>query len=130
MAAAVANTPALSDDPGARGSLTIHDKVVKRLVTRAALDTAGVQRRTVGIDKLTGRDLPRVRVQVSGDRVRAGVDVAVAWSWPLAAVAADVQVNVTHALYAWAGLYVDAVDVSVPSVVDNIDDHPTKRTVR
>jgi uncharacterized alkaline shock family protein YloU len=117
VVAAVANTPTGDDDPGTRGSLTIHDKVVRRLATRAALDTAGVQRQAAAIDKLTGRDLPRVHVQVSGDRVRAGVDIAVVWPSVLPTVAADVQRNVTHALYAWAGLYVDAVDVSVPSIV-------------
>ncbi|WP_197379925.1 Asp23/Gls24 family envelope stress response protein [Mycolicibacterium mengxianglii] len=106
------------DDPGNRGTLTIHDKVVKQLATRAVLETAGVERQSAGIDKLTGRALPRVHVQISGDRVRAGVDIAVAWAVPLATVAADVQANVTHALYNWAGLYVDAVDVSVPEVVN------------
>ena len=105
-------------DPDARGTLTIHDKVVRRLASRAALDTAGVQRHGAGIDKITGRGLPRVHVQIAGDRVRAGVDIAVAWAWPLPTVAAAVQANVTHALTAWAGLHVDAVDVSVPSVVD------------
>ena len=110
-------------DPGTRGALTIHDKVIQRLATRAALDTAGVQRHSGGIDKLTGRDLPRVHVQIAGDRVRAGIDVAVAWAWPLPTVTADVQANVTHALTAWAGLHVDAVDVSVPAVVE--PDAPT-----
>jgi uncharacterized alkaline shock family protein YloU len=106
------------EDPGTRGSLTIHDKVVQRLATRAALDTAGVHRHGAGIDKITGRDLPRVHVQIAGDRVRAGVDIAVAWAWPQPTVAADVQANVTHAVSAWAGLHVDAVDVSIPEVID------------
>lgn len=117
MVAVVADTPTGDDDPGTRGSLTIHDKVVRRLATRAALDTAGVARQAAAIDKLTGRDLPRVHVQVSGDRVRAGIDIAVAWPSVLPTVAAAVQRNVGHALHAFAGLQVDAVDVSVPSIV-------------
>lgn len=121
----MADSPVISEDPGTRGRLTIGDKVVQRLAARAALDTAGVQHHSAGIDKITGRDLPRVRVQISGGRVRAGVDIAVAWPWPLATVAADVQANVTQALTTWAGLHVDAVDVSVPSIVD--PDAPTTR---
>lgn len=116
-------------DPGTRGTLTIHDKAIRRLATRAVLDTPGVQRQAATLDKLTGRELPRVHVQVSGDRARAGVDIAVAWASVLPTVAAEVQTNVTHALYAWAGLYVDAVDVSVPAVVVTVD-KPAERTLQ
>jgi uncharacterized alkaline shock family protein YloU len=122
-----ARSAATLGDPGNRGALTVHDKVVERLASRAALETAGVHRHGAGIGKLTGRDLPRVHVQISGDRVRAGVHIAVAWAWPLPTVVADVQANVAHALTAWAGLHVDAVDVSVPAVVNPDDATPRPR---
>ena len=109
------------DDPGTRGDLTVNDKVIERIAYRAALDAAGVQRHSGGMDKLTGRRLPRVHVQNAGGRVRANVDVAVIWPWPLPAVAADVQNRVHHALTTWAGLDVDAVDVAVPTIVDAED---------
>ncbi len=104
-------------EPAERGSLTIKDKVVERLATKAALDTDGVLPRSAGLDKLTGRDLPRVRVQISGDRVRAGVDIAARWPMPLPALTASVRRNVAHALSALGGLHVDGVDVSVPAVL-------------
>lgn len=115
-------------DPGDRGSLTVHDKVVERLAARAALDTPGVLPHSGGLDKLTGRDLPRVRVQVAGDRVRAGLDVAVAWPLSLPAVTAAVQRNVAQALTTLAALHVDGVDVSVLSVIaDSPEQQPGRR---
>lgn len=104
-------------DPAERGSLTIKDKVVERLAAKAALDTDGVLPRSAGLDKLTGRDLPRVRVQISGDRVRAGVDVAARWPVPLPALTASVRRNVARALSTMGGLHVDGVDVTVPAVI-------------
>ncbi len=120
----------IGDDPGSRGSLVVHDRVVERLAARAALNTAGIRPHSGGLDKLTGRDLPRVRVQIAGDRVHAGLDVAVAWPSPLPTVTAAVQRNVADALTAWAGLHVDAVDVAVLSVVTDTDGQHTGRRVQ
>ena len=103
--------------PSNRGTLTVKDKVAQHLAVRAALDTAGVRTHAGGLDKLTGRELPRVDVSVSGDHVRATVDIAVQWPQPLTTVTAAVRANVTHALSTWAGLTVDGVDVSVAVVV-------------
>lgn len=120
----------LNDDPGARGTLTVHDRVVERLAARAALETPGVRHHSSGLNKLIGRDLPRVRVRIAGDRVRAGLDVAVMWPVSLPAVSADVQLNVTTALTTWAGLHVDAVDVSVLSVVAEMSGQHTEQRVQ
>lgn len=107
----------ITDDPGARGSLTIRDKAVERVAFAAALEADGVVRYSHGIGKLTGRELPRADIVVAGDHVRASVDVAVVWGRPLAGTAAEVRRRVTHGLSELGGLTVDGVDVHVHSVV-------------
>ncbi|MDX1890722.1 Asp23/Gls24 family envelope stress response protein [Mycolicibacterium sp. 050158] len=109
-------------DPGERGSLVVRDKVAQRVAVHAALATPGVRARAAGLDKLTGRDLPRARVDVSATRVRAHLSIAVVWPASLAAVGIAVQRNVTRALTDSAGFQVDGVDVSIEAVVSD-DEH-------
>lgn len=104
-------------DPDDRGNLTVRDKVAQRLATKAALDTPGVEKHAAGLAKFTGRDLPRARVYIAGDRVRAHIDIAVEWPNSLPRVGDAVRRNVATALSDYAGLSVDGVDVSIPSVV-------------
>lgn len=114
---AAAEAPALADDAGERGSLTVRDRAVERLVIAAALDCDGVDRRSTGVDRITGRELPRADVVVSGDHVRAAVAVAVEWRRPLAETSSAVAQRVTHALATMSGLVVDGVDVHVATVL-------------
>jgi uncharacterized alkaline shock family protein YloU len=114
---AAAAGPALADDAGERGSLTVRDRAVERLVIAAALDCDGVDRRSTGVDRITGRELPRADVVVSGDHVRAAVAVAVEWRRPLAETSSAVAQSVTHALATMSGLVVDGVDVHVATVL-------------
>lgn len=106
-----------ADDPGRRGTLVVKDRVVERLATFAALSVPGVARHATGLDRVTGRNLPRVQVTVTGGHVRTAIDIAVVWPQPLAQVTASVRAHVTAQLTELAGLQVDAVDVSVPTVV-------------
>lgn len=71
--------------------------------------------------KLTGRELPKVTVMISADRVRAAVDVAVPWPCPLTDVGAAVRQNVATALRRLAGLQVDGVDVTVSKVISETE---------
>lgn len=112
-----------STDPGERGSLVVRDKVAQRVAMHAALATPGVQPHAAGLDKLTGRELPRARVVVSATRVRAHLTIAVTWPQSLAAVAKNVQDNVTRALTDSAGFEVDGVDVAIEAVVVDSEDH-------
>ncbi|WP_293240500.1 Asp23/Gls24 family envelope stress response protein [Mycolicibacterium sp.] len=116
----------MADDPGNRGRLVLRDRVAQRIATRAAHLTDGVQAHSGGLDKLTGRELPRATVHVAGDRARAQIDIAVCWPRSATAVAADVQRNVTEALQTYADLTVDTVDVSIDAVVPA---HTPARTV-
>jgi uncharacterized alkaline shock family protein YloU len=113
----VADTAVVADDPAERGRLIVRDRAVEKLVIAAALDCDGVDRRRTGVDRITGRELPRADVVVSGDHVRAAVVVAVEWRRPLAQTAAAVAHNVTHALATMCGLVVDGVDVHVAAVL-------------
>lgn len=124
VASPVPGPVAEEDSAGARGNLEIRDRVVKRLAERAALDTPGVRARAGGLDKITGRDLPRSRAVTSADRVRVWLEIAVAWPSPVVDVARQVQRNVTAALGNYAGLRVDGVDVAVTHVL--ADESPTR----
>lgn len=106
-----------TDDPGERGTLVVKDKVIDRIAVLAATATPGVERHASGLDRVTGRDLPRTDVTVAGGHVRARVDIAVTWPQSLPTVAAAVRDTVTERLTALAGLTVDAVDVAVTTVV-------------
>ena len=111
------------DDPGERGTLVVREKVAQRVSVKAALDTPGVESHAAGLDKLTGRDLPRARVNISATRVRAHLAIAVAWPASLPKVGAAVQRNVARALTDSAGLDVDGVDVAIEAIVTPADDH-------
>jgi uncharacterized alkaline shock family protein YloU len=113
-------------DPGDRGSLVVKDKVAQRIAVRAARDTAGVQPQDATMTKLIGRELPKVTVMISADRVRAAVDVAVPWPCPLTDVGAAVRDNVAAALHRLAGLKVDGVDVTVSKVVSETETTPAR----
>jgi uncharacterized alkaline shock family protein YloU len=99
------------------GTLVIKDKVVQRVAVRAALDTPGVAPHAAGIDKLTGRSLPRAQVYLSATRVRAHLDLAVTWPHSLSGVGSAVQRNVAAALQDGVGMTVDGVDVAIEAIV-------------
>src|SRR5262249_43474687 len=104
------------DEVADRGTLTVRDRVAERIATRAALETAGVQRYSGRLGRLTRNELPRSHVVIAGGRVRAAVNIAVPWTQPLPAVAQAVRANVGEALSTLVGLQVDAVDVSIDHV--------------
>ena len=106
-----------ADDPGARGELTVRDKVAQRLAVHAARLTDGVRPHSAGLNKINGRELPRATVSIAGDRARVEVSIAVAWLAPVVDVGAAVQRNVVDALRTYAALTVDRVDVAVDAVL-------------
>jgi uncharacterized alkaline shock family protein YloU len=106
-----------ADDPGGRGGLTVRDKAAQRLAVHAARLTEGVHQHSAGLDKITGRELPRATVAIAGDRARVQVNIAVAWPEPAVVVGAAVQRNVVDALRDYAALTVDRVDVAVDAVL-------------
>ncbi|WP_380169239.1 Asp23/Gls24 family envelope stress response protein [Jannaschia sp. R86511] len=101
--------------PRERGHLEIRPRVVDTVGRRAARGVPGVVRDSVG--RIARHDLPGVSSRVEGGHVRLDVDLAVAWGRPLAAVSAAVQREVANRVRELTGLVVDAVDVTVESVV-------------
>ena len=114
-------------EAGQRGALHVREKVVDRI---AATTTSGVVPHSSGLNRVTGRDLPRVETTVAGGHVRARVHVAVAWPPLLPDTAAAVRTNVTEQLRTLAGLTVDAVDVAVTAVVHDITSSSRTRSVQ
>lgn len=115
-----------TSDPGQRGKLIVKDRVAERIAYQAAVETAGVVPHASGLDRVTGRDLPRTDVTIAGTHVRAHVEVAVAFPQSLPAVTAAVRDHVATQLTALAGLTVGAVDVSAPTIVP-APTHETRR---
>jgi uncharacterized alkaline shock family protein YloU len=114
-------------EPGTRGSLTIRQRAVERIVLAASLHADGTLRHGGGLGRLAGRDLPRADVDVAGDRVRVRLSIAAAWGVPLADLAARVRGDVVDALTTHSGLTVDAVAIHVDAVVTP---HQTSRELR
>lgn len=107
----------ITTDPASRGGLTIRDRAAEKVAHYAALNVPGVQTHSGGLDRITGRDLPRVAVTIAGGHVRAHLDIAVVWPQSLPEVAGAVRASVSEQLSALVGLVVDAVDVAVPTVL-------------
>lgn len=106
------------DDPGARGSLDVADRVLERIATRAVREVDGVApSASGGLGGLFGSGYPSVEVEHAGARVRVQVDVAALWPRPAAAVAAGVRSAVARRLSELAPVRVDAVSVTVRDVV-------------
>ncbi len=116
-------------DPGSRGRLTVRDKAAERVAHYAALHVPGVLAHSGGLDRLTGRALPRVALTIAGGHVRVHLDIAVAWGQSLPHVSGAVRARVSEQLSTLVGLVVDGVDVAVP-VVALPDTDATGRTVQ
>lgn len=104
-------------EPGERGRLDIAEQVVEHVATIAAGEVRGV--RTVGssLSSVVGRQYPKAKAQVAGGHARVHLDIAVAWPSPLASTAAVVRDRVRDRLHSLVGVTVDAVDVTIASVM-------------
>ncbi|UZJ26057.1 Asp23/Gls24 family envelope stress response protein [Rhodococcus antarcticus] len=114
-------------EPGQRGSLVVKDKVIDRIAVVAATSIPGVQRHTSGLDRVTGRGLPRTDVTVAGGHIRARIDIAVTWPQSLPTVAAAVRDAVTERLTTLVGFTVDAIDVGITTIVPAEQPHQGRR---
>jgi uncharacterized alkaline shock family protein YloU len=102
---------------GERGRLHVLDRAVESIVTAAVLSVPDVHRQASALGQVTGRGLPRVDVEVAGDRVSAHVEIAVSWGVALSQKTSDVHRSVVDALTRQAGLTVDRLTVHVAKVV-------------
>lgn len=121
--------PAAPAEAGDRGRLEVHERVHGRVATLAACEVDGVVPVHGGLDAVTGRELPRVRVREAGGRVRLDVDVAVRWPAPLDLTALAVRDLVARRVHDLTGAHVDAVDVTVARVLLADEAGPEPRRV-
>ena len=105
-------------EPGARGSLHLHDRVIERIAAAAATRVRGVAPTAA-----SGRGLPDASCELAGHRARVSVEIAAVWPAPVPQVAMDVRDAVTERLEALAGVQADVVHVTVARVVRSA---PTK----
>ncbi|MEU9023266.1 Asp23/Gls24 family envelope stress response protein [Actinomadura sp. NPDC048394] len=101
--------------PGERGRTTISDRVVARIVAKAAEETAGtggLDRSVLGVG-LPGRRAARTDVRVHGKVVTARVALSVAYPMPVRDVARQVRAGVRARVEALTGLTVRQVDIDV-----------------
>lgn len=110
------------DEAGARGKLTIREKVAQRLAVRSALDTPDVVPFAGGLANIAGRAPAKADVTLIGNGVSVHVKVAVGWPAPAAEVARAVQRNVADALSTLTGFEVRGVDVTVEQFITGTDE--------
>ncbi|WP_433239711.1 Asp23/Gls24 family envelope stress response protein [Actinomadura nitritigenes] len=112
--------------PGERGRTTISDRVVARIVAKAAEETAGsggLDRSVLGVG-LPGRRAARTDVRVHGKVVTAKVALSVEYPMPVRDVARRVREGVRTRVESLTGLTVRQVDIDVAEL-----ERPGGRTV-
>ncbi len=115
-------------DPGQRGRLVIHPRVVRRVAERAAGEVPNVVTDPRGLRGGLRRGSPTVDTVVAGHRAVLRVDVTVTWPAVLAQVTAAVRDQVSSQVQALLGVDVDRVDVTVPRLV--LDEPQPRRRVQ
>lgn len=105
------------EDPGARGGLTIADRVLEQLVAAAAGEVDGV---TVpdagGLAGVVSARRATARLRRTEDRLDVGLTLAVTYPTPVAATADAARRHVGTRVAELAGLTVGRVDVDVTAL--------------
>ncbi|WP_018655822.1 Asp23/Gls24 family envelope stress response protein [Actinomadura flavalba] len=102
---------------GQRGTTTIADRVVEKLVTYAVRDndaTGDIERTVLGLP-LGGRRPANVDVSIHGESVAVRVEMSVSYPEPVRDTARTVRERVRHEVERTTGLRVSQVDVEVSS---------------
>lgn len=115
-------------EPDQRGRTIIEAAVLEHIATHAALEVKGVTATGSDLEKLIGRRLPKAGARVAGTRARVQVEIAAAWPYPVATLAAAVREHITARLVELTGLDIDAVDVEVARVIHTTE--PQRRRVQ
>ncbi|WP_160312836.1 Asp23/Gls24 family envelope stress response protein [Jiangella alkaliphila] len=105
-------------DPGDRGRLTIHDRVVARIAEQAAVEAGGWRERGGLVPGFGGRPLPRASARVVGRHVRLDLVVGSRLDASLPEAAAEIRTAVHSRVGELTGLTVDDVDIRVSRFAD------------
>ncbi len=108
-------------DPGERGTLVIHERVVQRVAAHAVTGVehaAAAPRRVLGVSVgQARRDAePSVTASVYGGTATVQASIAVAWPRPVPEVADQVRRRVRQEVERTTGVHVDQIDVQVTSL--------------
>lgn len=106
-------------EPTSPSTTTIDDRVPRQFAVRGALSVPGVLSHSSGINRFTGRSLPRVDLRWDAGHRSLSVDIqiAVAWPGPVVDVAKAVRETVAQWITDATGIAVSTVNVSVGAVV-------------
>ena len=115
-------------DPEERGSTTVSPAVVQRIAEVEVCRVPGVVATGSGLEKVVGRQYPKVNANVAGARARLSMEIAVAWPLPLADTCARARDTLISRLEELTGLSIDAVDITAAKVVQ--PEPPTTRRVQ
>ncbi|WP_232716661.1 Asp23/Gls24 family envelope stress response protein [Gordonia metallireducens] len=116
----------LTAPAGPAGTLTIEDRVIERIATRAVLDIPGATRHqgTVGSllgstagRSILGTDLPRTTLRSSGTALRISLDIALVWPCAVADVSRRTRDHVIDEVERLTGTRPVRVDVTVCQLV-------------
>lgn len=113
-------------------STVISEKAVGRIVEQALASVPGCIHHASGLDKVTGRELPRWEIDLDSENRAMSIVAQIAVRWP--SPVTEVAVSARQALHSWVERYTDipvikadvAVAAVVPGDVDN--SQPTRVT--
>jgi uncharacterized alkaline shock family protein YloU len=109
-------------EPGSRGRLRIHDRVVEKVAGYAVTtlpDAAAAPRRVFGMTVGAPRpddEAAKVTATVHGDSVSVSATIAVSWPSPIRQVAAQLGQRIRDDISRHTGLSVDRIDLDVVSL--------------
>ncbi|MEJ4112876.1 hypothetical protein ACGE24_07965 [Corynebacterium kroppenstedtii] len=113
-------------------STVISEKAVGRIVEQALASVPGCIHHASGLDRVTGRELPRWEIDLDTDNRAMSIVAQIAVQWP--SPVTEVATSARQALHTWVERYTDIpvikADVSVAAVVpgDTSDAEPTRVT--
>ena len=112
-------------DAGSRGSLTITEKVVKKLAARSAHElpfVAGIGGGVLGVGRQAGTDHhPQADVDLSGRNVTVFLDIALHFPEDIAARSLEIRQHVTRSIERATGLDVRRGDITIKALITNAD---------
>jgi uncharacterized alkaline shock family protein YloU len=113
------NTSPSTSPSTSRSTTTIDDRIPRQFAVRGALSVPGVLSHSSGINRFTGRSLPRAELRWDAGHRSVSVDIQIAVAWPSPAV--DVAKTVRETVAQWitdgTGIAVSTVNVGVGAVV-------------
>lgn len=123
-----------------RGNVTIDDRVVVKIASRAAAenpDVGGVATKVLGatvpgLDRLGGRataldSLPKTTAETDGTQAYLAIELSVRYPAPLPATTAAVRRTVSERVHVLTGLEVAEVDIVVGALVTDLPASPRVR---